>query len=65
MDAKQLAQQIIDEVMNGERDMISPGNLQQVEITQEEAIDLGLNPPDESNWHPHTTLSKLKRIAGV
>jgi len=63
MDAKDLAQQIIDEVVNGERDMISPGNLQQVEITQQEAIDLGLKPPEESRWHPHTTLGKLKQIA--
>jgi len=65
MDPKQLAQQILDEIAAKTRNVYSPGNLQGVRISQQEAVELGLNPPDERDWTPHTTLPKLREIAGV
>ena len=47
----------------GARDVISPGNLRSVIITQQEAVDLGLNPPDESRWNPHVSQAQMSRIA--
>ena len=63
MTAKTLAESILAEVYAKTRDLISPGNLQQVPISQQEAVDLGLNPPDESRWNPFITLTQLQKIA--
>ncbi len=59
----ELARKILAEVECGKREVVSPGNLQSVKITQQEAIDLGLNPPAENRWYPHTYLSGLEKIA--
>ncbi|KKS17067.1 MAG: hypothetical protein UU72_C0008G0049 [candidate division WWE3 bacterium GW2011_GWB1_41_6] len=63
MTTQDLARRILREVFDGARDVISPGNLRSVIITQQEAVDLGLNPPDESKWNPHVSQAQLSRIA--
>lgn len=63
MNAQELAAQIVGEVERRERDMISPGNLQWVELSEEEATTLGIQRPPMGLWKPHTTLSQLRKIA--
>lgn len=65
MDPQQTALMILDEIASEKRKVYSPGNLQGVRVSQQEAIDLGLNPPEERDWTPHTTVPELRRIAGL